>query len=70
MDKTEVPTVARCLDRRPAVYRSSLTHEVDLGTQDITRFLDDQGNLIRVEDQLAISILHRNTATGQTRPAR
>ncbi len=41
-------------------------HEEDLGTQNITRFFDAQGNLIRVEDHLDISILHRNTDTGQT----
>jgi hypothetical protein len=41
-------------------------HEEDLGTQNITRFFDGQGNLIRVEDQISVSILHRNADTGQT----
>jgi hypothetical protein len=41
-------------------------HEEDLGTQNIKRFFDDQGNLIRVEDHIAVSILHRNADTGQT----
>jgi hypothetical protein len=40
-------------------------HQEDLGTQNLTRFFDDQGNLVRVEDQLDVSILHRNTGTGQ-----
>ena len=41
-------------------------HEEDVGTLNTTRFFDDQGNLIGVEDQIAVSILHRNAATGQT----
>jgi hypothetical protein len=41
-------------------------HEEDFGTQNIKRFFDEQGNLIRVEDQLAVSILHRNADTGKT----
>ncbi len=41
-------------------------HEEDSGTENIKRFFDDQGNLIRIEDQLDISILHRNADTGRT----
>jgi hypothetical protein len=41
-------------------------HEEDRGTQNLTRFSDGQGNLVRVEDQLDVSILHRNIGTGQT----
>jgi hypothetical protein len=41
-------------------------HEEDRGTQNLTRFFDGQGNLVRVEDQLDVSILHRNIGTGQT----
>jgi hypothetical protein len=41
-------------------------HEEDQGTQNLTRFFDDQGNLVGVEDQLDVSIPHRNADTGQT----
>ena len=41
-------------------------HEVDIGTRNTTRFFDDAGNLVRVEDQLAVTILHRNADTGAT----
>jgi hypothetical protein len=41
-------------------------HEEDQGTRNLTRFFDDQGNLVGVEDQLDLSIPHRNADTGQT----
>lgn len=40
-------------------------HEEESFTQNITRFFDDEGNLIRVEDQVDLSVLHRNADTGQ-----
>jgi hypothetical protein len=41
-------------------------HEQTSFTQDTTRFFDDAGHLVRVEDHVDLLILHANTATGQT----
>lgn len=41
-------------------------HEEDTGTQNLTRFTDEAGNLVRVEDQVDVTILHRNSNTGTT----
>ena len=41
-------------------------HEEDTGTQNLTRFTDEAGNLVRVEDQVDVTILHRNSDTGTT----
>jgi hypothetical protein len=41
-------------------------HEEETFTQNITRFLDDEGNLVRVEDEVDLWVLHRNANTGQT----
>jgi hypothetical protein len=41
-------------------------HEEDAGTQNIKRFFDEEGNLIRVEDQVEVTILHQNVDTGLT----
>jgi hypothetical protein len=41
-------------------------HEEDTGTQNTTRFFDAAGNLVRVEDEVAVTILHRNADTGLT----
>lgn len=41
-------------------------HEEDTGTQNLTRFTDEAGNLVRVEDQVDVTILHRNSDTGMT----
>ena len=35
-------------------------------TQNTTRFFDDAGDLVRVEDHVDLRILHRNADTGQT----
>ena len=41
-------------------------HEEDTGTQNVKRFFDDEGHLVRVVDQIAITLLHRNADTGTT----
>jgi hypothetical protein len=41
-------------------------HEEDTGTQNLTRFTDEAGNLVRVEDQVDVTILHGNSDTGTT----
>jgi hypothetical protein len=41
-------------------------HEEDTGTQNLTRFTDEAGDLARVEDQVDVTILHRNSDTGMT----
>jgi hypothetical protein len=41
-------------------------HEQTSFTQNTTRFFDDAGHLVRVEDQVDLRILHRNADTGQT----
>jgi hypothetical protein len=41
-------------------------HEEDTGTQNLKRFFDSAGNLVRVDDQVAVTILHRNAETGMT----
>jgi hypothetical protein len=40
--------------------------EEDSYTQTVIRFLDDAGNLVRVEDAVDLTVLHRNADTGQT----
>jgi len=35
-------------------------------TQNLERFFDSGGNLIRVEDKVAVTVLHRNAETGYT----
>jgi hypothetical protein len=41
-------------------------HEQTSFTQDTTRYFDDAGHLVRVEDHVDLRILHRNADTGQT----
>lgn len=41
-------------------------HEESSYTQNLTRFFDSDGNLVRVEDQVDVTILHRNLDTGYT----
>ena len=41
-------------------------HEEDTGTQNLTRFTDEAGNIVRVEDQVDVTILHGNSDTGTT----
>ena len=41
-------------------------HEEVSYTQNITRWFDDAGNLVRVEDQIDLWVLHRNAETGKT----
>jgi hypothetical protein len=41
-------------------------HEEVSYTQNITRFFDDAGRLVRVEDQIDLTVLHRNAETGRT----
>ena len=35
-------------------------------TQNLERFFDEDGNLVRVEDKVALTVLHRNADTGYT----
>jgi hypothetical protein len=41
-------------------------HEEDTGTQNIKQFFDAAGHLVRVDDEVAVTILHRNADTGAT----
>ena len=41
-------------------------HEEVSYTQNITRFFDDAGGLVRVEDEIDLTVLHRNAETGKT----
>jgi hypothetical protein len=41
-------------------------HEEQSYTQNMTRFFDDEGNLARVEDEVDLTVLHRNAETGRT----
>jgi hypothetical protein len=41
-------------------------HAEESYTQNMTRFFDDEGNLVRVEDQIDLTVLHRNAETGKT----
>jgi hypothetical protein len=41
-------------------------HQESAYTQNLTRFFDGDGNLVRVEDQVDITVLRRNLDTGYT----
>ena len=41
-------------------------HAEEAFTRNKTSFFDDSGNLVRVEDQVDLHVLHRNAQTGQT----
>lgn len=41
-------------------------HEEDAYTTNVVRFFDEAGNLVRVENQVNLTVLHRNSATGKT----
>jgi hypothetical protein len=41
-------------------------HQESSYTQNLTQFFDSAGNLVRVEDQVDITLLHRNADTGYT----
>ena len=59
-------TVAPAVDLPAGAVCDFGVHQESAYTQNMTRFYDSDGNLVRVEDQVDITILRRNLDTGYT----
>lgn len=53
-------------DAPAGVICTFAVHEEVSYTQNVTRFFDDAGRLGGVEDQIDLTVLHRNAETGKT----
>jgi hypothetical protein len=58
--------VAPAVDVPPGAVCDFGFHQESSYTQNLTRFFDSDGNLVRVEDQVDLTILRRNLNTGYT----
>jgi hypothetical protein len=59
-------TVAPAVDVPPGAVCTFGFHQESSFTQNTTRFFDSAGNLVRVEDQVDLTVLRRNLDTGYT----
>jgi hypothetical protein len=58
--------VAPALDLPAGALCDFAYHQESSYTQNLSQFFDSAGNLVRVEDQVDITVLHRNADTGYT----
>lgn len=59
-------TVAPAVDLPAGTVCDFGFHQESSYTQNLTRFFDSAGNVVRVEDQVDITVLRRNLGTGYT----